>query len=456
MLRRQSLFRPFQLKGNGGVVQDWSAGGQIQFNMNNLPLLTDGDKANYLVALAVTVFGEFTSDGGGTARPVSQADLCRGLLLNFEIQGAWHGRPIAAQHVRGATLPIIERIGCGYQAPSRQIAVTSQSETPKSFRFTQYLPLGHYVGENPQYTAQLAALFTDSYLQINCTTGATFTDSNGNVLTWDVAGDGRVQVVCSAILLPEKAIRLAPGMEWLQFQQPAVNNNVEVTLDSLGNTTALEGIEPGAGIDTMLALTSVRGQLGSFTLDQVINFSAPLAGITQTSHIDPFVQLLEQASTEHGRPMNGYVAEEDGNFAGYLVDGSEFPYTAAGGSTQGLGTRNEALLDPQGLCLPILVAGTELQTSKVKIFEGTQSYYRTLNGNPAANSQDITLIHQYKSWQPAKVEDFRQLVISKGLALAVLGTKDIGPVAAVDNLTPSDPRKGRFFPIEFKPAAKPA
>jgi hypothetical protein len=459
LLRTQSRFRPWPLKSDGTDAPLWTPLSTIAFRMNSIPLLTRGNLANYVPALALTAYGTFTTNGTlETSKRIRYEDLTYALYGSFDLQGAWHGRPLAAQHVRGATARLWEHISLGYQSGSRHQAGQRVSSAAEAFRHTIYLPLSHALGRNgARYTSQLALLYQDAHLEINTPAN---TQTAGNFPSGVSITLGPVNLRCSAILMPEPSLRLAPGVEWLELQQGgAAAGSDSVDLESLGMATALEGVEPGAGIDTMLALSFREGLAGSYLMSDLSRFSCPFTDCTQTQHLDPYVNMLEQVSSMGQRPRDGQV--ENGPSAaapsdnGNLLDRSGFPYgyDDLANADYGNGGNGSKLPDSL-LVFPIIISPPDLQVSKLQKFEGTSTYYRTIAA-VQASTIDRTLVHQYKSWTPQKHEDFRQLLIASKLAAAVLGTVNIVPRAKRDDAgEPMSTDRARFFPVEYMDAAK--
>lgn len=464
LLNTQSRMRFWPLKGDQGDAPPWTAGGSIDFSMKNIPKTTagmTGKLANYVPAIALTAWGTFTTDDGDADDRVMFEDLTQALYDNFEMTGAWHGRPLAPQHMRGATARIWELISMGYQPGSRHLAGARASSSAQPFRHTLYLPLCHALGKNgARYTSQLSVLFKDATLYVNAPSGPvtiqrTQDSGEGNFTLTIVSANLRA----SAVLLPERSLRLAPGCEWIEFQTKGASASSDpVDLDSFGNATGLQGVEPGAGVDTLLALCGVNGLLGSFALNQLTQFSAPFLDQTQTKHLDPFVNMLEQASAKGQRARDQQVEDIAAGApteAGRVVDASGFPN---GLFQLGLSVNGNSgqTLNSNGLVFPIIVSGPDLEVTKVQRFEGTQTYFRTVGQLVTDATIDRTLAHQYKSWTPAAHEDFRQLIISEGLARDVLGTNELVPQAVRNELgAPMDPAKARFFPIEWVPPSAP-
>jgi hypothetical protein len=455
LLNTQSRARMWPLKGDQGEAPAWAPSSSFDFSFKNVPKLTKGKLANYMPAVAITAWGTYTAAEEDTGR-ITWEDLTCALYQNFEIQGAWHGRPIAGQHVRSATARIWELISMGYQGGARRQGGQRSSTQARPFRHTLYLPLCHALGKNgARYTSQLSVLYKDATLYITTPANGQTAATIPAVLTL-----ANVSFRASAVLLPEPCIRIAPGVEWLELQtKGAATGSDPVDLEALGNATGLEGVEPGAGIDTMLALCNKELLAGSFTLDTLIQYSAPFLDQTQTKHLDPFLQMLEQVSSKGERPRSQQVgtsnlAAADPVDAGMVVDRSGFPYAYdAIADTSYDNADNGAKLPNQGLCFPLIVSGPELELTKIQRFEGTVTYYRQAT---ITNSIDRTLVHQYKSWTPQKHEDFRQLVIGEGLAEAVLGAKDIVPKGVRNESgAPMDPALGRFFPVEWVRPGEP-
>lgn len=445
MLTNHSGYRPWPLRGDAGENQAWSAGATLQFDLRNLPVVTAGNLCNYLLGIAVTFTGTATFSTATGGSPVKAEDLTRALILDsagVDLQGAWHGRPLAAQSIRGTTLPVIEYVGCGYQYFRRKrYGLNPLSGAGQTFRHTVFLPLAHFFGDKPHHTALPALFYKDAQLIINTATASFATNEAGNTTAITAC-----TVRASAIMLPEPEIRLPPAVEWIEFRQQSQSGSDTVDLDSFGNQTALSGVEPGAGIDTCLIVTSARQQAGSFTLDTLTRFSAPWRDITQTNHIDPIIEMLESASNPNGRSQDLVVASlantQSATLGGYARDYSDFPYSGRG---TGVGSN----LDAEALVVPIACPSINLETSKLQVVEGTQTYYRTAT----VSGTDRTLVHQYKSWTPDKIEDARRTMIEANLPLRVIGTNGVRWSAKMTkkNAENVHPKKTRFFPLRLVP-----
>lgn len=449
MLRNHTGWRKWPLRGDAGDNPTFVHSGTIQFDLKNLPLHT-GNLANYLAAIQLTFAGTYNINAtSGNVTPITPDELTRMLIDSIDLQGAWHGRPLAQQHIRGATLPLIEHISCGHQWGSRhRMPLQAAATGAQSFYHTVTLPLAYFLGEKGHHTAQLALFYKDAQLIINTAALSILQAVNPN------ATFPSVTVRASALLLAEPELRIGPAQEWQEFRQSAQANNDTVDLDSLGNMTSLEGVEPGAGIDTILAETSVCGQLGSFELGTVTRFSAPFRDQTQTNHIPPFMHEWEQ-QTGFGEGADDMIRNSETAAQariGFKDPRASMPYEPLSGAVANV--LGGTALNNHGRAFPIIVGSRNLETSKLQVIEGTQTYYLTATFSGVHR----TLVHQYKSWTPAKLQDAREIIIQSGLAQRVVGRNDLVWTLKTlnKNADTIDGRKARFFPLCLKPAGAKA
>jgi len=438
ILTRHCLPSLWPLQGPQGEAPAWGASTQIDFNLNTIPLLTLGKFANYVPALMVTIYGTATADGTGRKR-IRWKDLVYAAFQSFELTGAWHGRPLANQHMLGEHADVWETISMGYNPGSRRANLIMNSSVAANFRVSLYLPLSHLLGDDPVYSAQLALLYRNAQLQIT-TRAASQVGPGGETIT--IAG---ANVRCSAVMVPQDSLRLAPGCEWLLYQQQgATAGSDPVALQSFGDQTALEGVEPGAGVDTCLALTNVEKMGGSWAANNLTQFAAPFIGQTVTKHLDGFLQVFEQTSGAGQRPHDQNVYDDAYDTAiaktGLVDDFSGLPYGYEETGTNGTALPSKLLF------FPILTPGPRLQLTKVPTFRGTATYYRSVS---AASGTDLTLIHQFKSFNSAKHTDFARMLVESGLAEAVLGTRDISPTVPTNDGGVVPPENARYLPVEW-------
>lgn len=451
ILRNHTGLRFHPLTGPNGENPAFAFGGQLQFNLNTIPKLTGGNLANYLLGIVVTVFGNIDWTNAGAATGGTRVrDLIRALFADFEMHSAWHGRPLHPQTIRGRTLDVLEYLACGYQTWGRHRPPFGTADGAKPFKLSFFLPLCHGFGDKPHHTAQLSILYKDAQLLINANSLATFQAINAGVpQLGSISGGpgvGSATIRCSAVLLPEPELRLGPASEWMEFRTPgAVAGSDAVDVIGLGQQTALQGVEPGAAIDMMIALGAADfaqtgpAPDGSFSPETLSRFSAPFLDQTQTLHLEPFADAFSGMIPTHEDALA--TANSDSALAGEAAPFTRFPYSRDGGpydSTQPIG--------PGLVGFPLRFATPDLELTKVPVFEGNVTYYRTISAT--VNSVDRTLVHQFKSWSPNKMADFRELLIQEGLALKVEGSNDISNVPKLTrkNVGSVDAHKLRFLP----------
>jgi hypothetical protein len=466
MLRNHTGFRKWQLRGDQGINPSWAANSQLFFDLKSLPLLTDGNKANYLAGILLSFQGALSiTTGYGADVAYPETALTRALISSVQLIGAWHGRPLSQDAIRGATLPLIEFVSCGYRyATRKRPAISVEAVATNRFIHNVFLPLGFFLGRKPHHTMQLAALYKDAQLQINTGPNATallggtavgeFRNSAGTAATTP-------NVRATAILLADTELRLGPATEWVEYLQPSASGAATevIELDSFGNRTALSGVEPGAGIAyaAMLAGESATnnaaatGQLGSLNLNgvtgaEVIAVEVPWRGQTQTQHIAPFMAEAEEAvagaggrhfplgktdiTTDTGEP----ISDRDGY---PWIDNWARQVASSNYGSPILGSR----------VLPLVTPFADLEASKLQVVEGTTNQTVQATFVNTGGCQHRTLVNQWKSWTPAAMEDAKRLIIDSGLALKLLGTNNVAwsTKTLQKNAAAMDIRKARFF-----------
>jgi hypothetical protein len=450
ILARHSLQSPWQLTAQGlGQSPSWAAGTNIYFNLNDMPAMdrATGRKLNYVPALCLTVYGFVTTTG--SLFRVRWEDLMAGLFDSFDMIGAFHGRPVNLQAFRGVTARIWEYIGMGWQPGARRMAPIRGASAGRNFRLTCYIPLSFLIGDDPLYTAMPAFCYRTAQLNIR-TAAASTVMPNGDTLSAVTAN-----INCSAVLVPQDTLRLPPAQEWIEFDNPGAQaTSPAVQLQAFGDATSLDGVQPQAAISTMLLLSSVENIGGAWNGSQLTQLWAPFLGINPTSHLDPFFQNIEQASGYGQRPHDGEVQDDlvDGipTQIGNVVDTSGFPYTQAL-------TANADNQHPykQALAAGFIVPGARMQVTKLPVFGETVNYYRSVSALDGA--VDRTLVHQFKSWAPAKIDDFVSLAAKEGVLQALYGTNNVSPLVATNDANNIVRAKDtRFLPLEFAPPAAAA
>lgn len=435
MLRNHTGVQLFPLRTSAGTVAALTQGSNATFDLSSLPIY-NGNLANYVPAIIITLKGILTQSGG-TGVAMFWDNFLRTIIQSIDLQNAFHGRPIAAESVLGSILPIIEFIGNGGRYVSRRRGKIPAANGAYSFNYTFAIPLSFGYGRKPHHTAQLALFFKNSQLVLNIAAASVGTTlSPGSTLT-------SLTAEASAVLLPEPELRLGPGIEWVDYQAAVSSGQTTFQINDFGNRTTLDGTERGAGVLFHGLLTSVNGQPGPFTAQNLTALTAQYRGQVNITHVDGLVAMCLDALGDN-RPIGGAV---DQAVASALSDTNGFPYAMGTDHSNSLENRTGLLFFPVG---PMPTADLEL--SKVQVVnDGIQleSTIASLSG---------TMHHlcaHVRSWTPEKMESAARLIVDSGLAQKVVGTSQVEWDLKVQNKQHPDsinPKKMRFFPLTLKPA----
>jgi hypothetical protein len=298
------------------------------------------------------------------------------------------------------------------------------------------VPLSLGLGQKPHHTAQLAAFYKEAQLSLQIQSNTVLAAlSPGATLT-------SLTARASAILLPEKELRMGPIFEIVDYQMPATSGQTAVPIQAFGNQTQLTKTEKGAGVVFFAPLSSVFGLPGAFTVDAVTRANVPWRNQTDTGHIVPYAaqQILGMGNQ---RVIGGAV---DQAAAQALSDAGGFPYTPGNDPSN---STNELV---NMMFLPIVTPQDQLETSKVQVVDGDEQINLTLSSGPAGTHH--MLCGHLRSWQLAAYNDAATLLQTLGLPDKVLDPKSSGPLVFVPKTlrrnTDIDAKKGRFLPQVLK------
>lgn len=418
----------------GGVSPTFTHSDQAKFKMGDVPIKT-GNLPNYMMGIAVTIAGTIQNDAT-TAAVVRWDNLLRGLVESIRIENAFHGVPISDNHWKGWAIDPLEFLwnGYGYFGPRGMVRVAGAL----SFKRTFLIPLHFGHGDKPHHTAQLALFFKNAELQINTAASTVLTGiSTGCVVT-------AATIRATALLLPDPEIRIGPATQHVFYRDAAASNQEVVSLDSLGNTGTIEGVELGAGLAFLGLWGNAIGGLGS-ALSGITELGFTARG--QKKHKDIQAVVCEFRDAIGGRALlnndNTLVAPTDmGGFP--WIEGS---YTASQNPVAlGLAANDSLIVMPIGI-LP----HRELETTKLQIFEGTQSF--ELTGGATTGTHHIAAA-QFHSWTPQKLEDAKAEIMNSGLpgALGMRGNLSWAPKVTRKQAM-LDPRKARLLPMKLTATA---
>jgi len=414
-----------------------TAGVPVSFNLQTVPI-ANGNMANYLAGLFVSISGNVVQSGG-TGVAIAWRRLYNFLIDTLELRACWHGTPISPNHVKGFWLPTISYVGSGYRYLWPQHQQIPAANNTYAFNFHFFVPRLCGNGDKPHHTSLLALFYKQSVFSIlpqaasvlsTFSPGATFTS---------------LAARCSAILLPEPEIHHGPAVEWIDYQTPASSGQTQIPLTGFGNTTQLQRTEAGAGLLFQAAMANTAGQPGSFDPSTITRLSIPYRGQVETTHPQAYVGL-QLACQGTRRVIGGSNQRSD---AVVVSDYSDFPFE--GIAITDVGTDAQDLLALTGF--PLVQQAVDMETSKAQVVDGDSMYFLTLSSGPSGTHH--TLTQHLRSWTPDGWDDAKAQVVNSGLAKAVLGTgTNLGWAAmpykgqSVKNLAS---KKTRFLPMRLMP-----
>lgn len=440
----------YRIKGNAGQTQSAPAnGGAPSWLLNSVPKITDGKLCNYLLGLVVTITGTLTmgTNSVSAATAMTMHRIVRQLIESVELRSAWHGTVISSQHVKGSMLELLEFVANGLERPFRQrkpIGFANDGATPtpapvaENFRINLWIPCSLLCGRKGHHTAQPVALYDDAEFVINTNALASGGESGGPTfsnVTFDVSAD----------VLPDREVRLGPGVQWIDYQQKTSGEAVDI--QNLGRTTTMDRTEGGAGIAGLFYLSNRESLPGPAAVKNLQRITFPFRGLISTTHIDPVILQFESMISGLENPVVGDVSNTRGTGLGPMGQDDVGSFPAAFGDIG-------ADADPANpVVLALVSPSRDLETSKVQVSEGTQQLQMLFNP-PANEGTHHVLALQLHSWTPEGFLSAKQKLIDTGVCRAVLKTDDV--VWSLKVINKQNPmgiskRKQRFFAMRLVP-----
>jgi hypothetical protein len=439
MLKDGVGYQLFPLQSGGNDNPSLTQGNPTSFALDAVPIV-NGNRANYLLGVLVTVAGVFTQSG--TAGSETFWDkFFQAVIQSIEVRNAWHGSPLNAQHALGVYWPIIEYVGCGFRYAARRPGSFPAAAAAYGFSLTFMVPLCRGTNAKPVKTAQLQLLYKKAQLVLNVAASTVVASlSTGATLTG-------MTMRASAVLQAHRSLWLAPGLEWVDYQNTASSSQSQIPLLNFGNTTNLTGTKANAGIAFLGAITSVNNQGGSFAAEDVTQYQFPFLGQYLIQQMPAVLaqQLMSMGPqrTVGGTHTRGALAANQPN------DVAGFPYILDTDTPTGTTAASQKELTNL-MFFPMITQAAEGQDSKLWQAYGDQSY--NLVG-PSFSGTNHTLAQHVRAWEESKENDFAAQIISSGLAQEVLGTSDLEKKKAPFNqeIRNIDAGKARYFPTEYTP-----
>jgi len=449
MMRNHTGLHPWMLTGSTGQTVTWAPGGRGQFLLSDLPRTIDGNLAAHLVGILLTFIVELGS-GGVETHAANTDRFLTWLLESVEVRNAWHGTPVSQNHAKGCMLGLMEFLACGYQYFGRRMSVPAFEQLDNRFiKINCFIPLSYNMGAKGHHSALPTIFYKNSELILN------FGIGSGDAPPPE--GEATIQgatLKASAIMLAEREIHMGPGQQFVDYPSVVSAGSEAVKLDSFGNSTSLQRIEAGAGVDFLAWLSSHYTQSATFAgpalVRDIRRVQVPFRGIASTTHLEPFLLGFEAAIGGRDRgESDPYDATAMDVVASNL---SGFPYAEnyAGPLAADFAADHDDLRDMH--VFPLIYPGRDLQATKVAAYEGTQSYFLAWAAGlaPLAGTHH-TFAHQFHSWTPAAWDEALKLIVDTGLAREVLGTGvGLGWATKLEYKNPApgaiDPAKIRFLP----------
>ncbi|HTC22906.1 MAG TPA: hypothetical protein VK688_01005 [Gemmatimonadales bacterium] len=439
MLKEGVGYQLFPLQSGGNDNPSLTQGNPTSFALDAVPIV-NGNRANYLLGVICTIAGVFVQ-AGTLGSEVFWDNFFQTLLQSVEVRNAWHGSPLNAQHALGTYWPILEYVSCGFRYASRRRGSFPATAASYAFSYTFMVPLCRGTNAKPIKTAQLQLLYKKAQLVLNIAgSGVASATSTGSSLT-------TLTCRASAVLQAHRSIWLAPGLEWVDYQNTASATQTQIPLLNFGNTTNLNGTKPNAGIAFLGAITSVNQMPGSFTADAVTQYQFPFLGQYLTQHMPAVLaqQLMSmgaQRTVGATHKQQALTDDQPNDVSGfpYILDTDNFSTSAATGKSELLNL----------MFFPLVTQAEDGQDSKVWQAYGDQSY--NLIG-PTFSGTNHTLAQHLRAWEDSKEADFAAQVIASGLAQEVLGTSDLEKRKAPHDkgIANIDAGKARYFETEYSP-----
>ncbi len=415
-----------QLNGTGGQLwplttgnndhPDLTAGQQTSFFFNTVPdRCPTAPLAYYLPVIYLTISGNVVQPGSGSSA-IFWDKLPKALFTSINLQNAWHGTPISANHVLGAQAPVWEYYANGFRYGSRRRPPIPAGGATHPFAYTFALtPAVSRFGRLMSSTAQLAALFQQAQLQINVAPASVIAGlSGGATLT-------SLKARASAALVPRNELVLGTPVETILHQIVAGSNSNQVQIKGFGTDSMLTGVQNKGGVVFLSELTSEVG--GVFASEDVTAYNFPWRGQGAPIYdMDGFVAMQQLSNMPNDRPnvlpSNISGGDSEMNNPPYAMNNSDNWVEDAGAAQNFANMYGWTMA--QG--------GNELDLTDVQTADSDQSYFLTVDGGFDSGAHLIMGMYA-KAWQENMVLDWQKQVTKGGgssLAAYVLGANYAG------------------------------
>lgn len=391
-----------------------TAGQQTSFFFNTVPdRCPSGPLAYYLPLILISIAFTITQPASGGSL-IYWDQLPQALFTSLNLQNAWHGTPISANHVLGTNFPLVEWQTNGYRYGARRRPPIPTAAGNYSGVYTfAVTPAVSRLGRNMANTMQLAALFQQAQLQINVAPASVLTSLSAGA----VFAANSLKARASAVLVPRNELILGTPIETIQHQVVAGSNSNQIQIKGFGTDTMLTGVQSKGGVAYLGELTSVLG--GVFSSKNVSFYNFPWRGQAPVYDIDGFFAMQQLGALPNDRPqvMGAEIAGGDAEFTDppYAMNTSDDWLDASfAGATQNYAN---------AYAWEMVKGSDELDLTNLQTADSDQSYFQTVTGGYSAGSHLILGMYA-KAWQQNMLDDWLKVITKGGsssLANYVLG-----------------------------------
>lgn len=226
-----------------------------------------GPLAYYLPVFLLTVIATLNQPASGGSQ-IFWDQMPQALIDNINMINAWHGSPISSNYVDGTNLPVVEFVQNGFMRPVRERPPYPSSHGSYPVEYTFALrPSTNAIGNLETETSQLALLYQTAELKYKVADASVIDSlSTGATLT-------NLSAQCAAVLVPRNELVLGTPVEAVLSETVAGSNASLIQIKGFGTDSALTGIENKGGVLGLMELTSVNGQGGCFTMENVTDYN---------------------------------------------------------------------------------------------------------------------------------------------------------------------------------------
>jgi hypothetical protein len=372
-MRNHTTPKIFELNSTGGKNPSLTPGAQAQtatFLMQNVPVGKDGKFWYYALALVIKLVVTF--DQAAMGGSVVNADKLWKVLQSVQVQCPLLGQLFLHGNTRGAVLGnIIQYLGYGYNAlPVRPQIAAADGDTTVTLYYR--VPFAYEFLRKPHETAPWGGFLENGTVEVKLDVSTVFDgDSTGAV----IKAPTNLRAWLEMIPSPEPVIHTP--VHWREHLTPG--GGTKHTILDMGSADGLQGIDTskGVGIAALLNLGNPTGLGlgGSGAVNNILSFDIPWR---DQDRVDVPEATLVAMAAHMGNQRRAKPA------APVTTDSAGFPNDIAQANSTG---NNDPVFNADGMFLPLIVPGRDLETSKLQSQAGAREMNFTYTATPAGQSR---------------------------------------------------------------------